>query len=221
LYIVTSATNPETAYVQITGQLQNVGDGGQLPVWRFQITSDVLVDASGNSLAGLSEASLESNFQVFDQTFYGATRGANIGQVSVPASIAPSWVGIAEGLEVLQASIPNLIYTQFNISQIPVGTTVMFVFPDGSKAQFVKSNATGTFQWVWNGLAWDKDKNPVDINGNPIANPNPSGSSGGSGSVNLGGGSAFGAAAAGNCLYITTVTYQGNYYGGEYHFAAC
>jgi hypothetical protein len=140
LYIVTSAISPATAYVQIAGQLVNVGDGSQSPVWRFEITSTVLVDASGNSLAGLSEASLQANFQSFDQMFYGVTRGAGIGQVSVPSDIAPSWVGIAEGLEVLQAKIPSLIYQQYNINQIPVGTTITVVFPDGSKVSWPHSS---------------------------------------------------------------------------------
>lgn len=221
LYIVTSATNPETAYVQITGQLQNVGDGDQRPVWRFQITSTLLVDASGNSLAGLTEASLEADFQTFDQAFYGVTRGSGIGNVKVPSATAVSWIGIAEGLEVLEATISSLVYQQFNVTQIPLGTTVTCVFPDGSKAQFTKVYLRETFQWVFNGLAWDKNGNPVDVNGHPISNPNTSGSSAGSGSVNLGGGSAFSAAGAGDCLYITTATFNGDYYGGEFHFAAC
>jgi hypothetical protein len=103
------------------------------------------IDADGNSLAGASEAALESEFAALDQTTFGSSRGSAIGIINCPTSYEVSFVG--SDLEALSAEIDSFIFQQYNKTNIPTNTTITLQFSDGTKATFIKVKYDSTARW--------------------------------------------------------------------------
>jgi hypothetical protein len=219
-YAMIGTSYASTAYVAVTGDIVTVIRGGAPEQVLRNITATP-IDASGNSLAGSSESSLESTFQQLDQMSFGTSRSGKIGFLQVPVDISPTFINIAEGMISLEGQIPALISNQYGITTgIPAGTVVTVVFQDQSKAQFYKVSAADTSQWLWNGFAWNSKNQLIDQFGNLRINPNSGGRGTGAGTVNMGAGN-FGFEGDGFCVATTSVTWGGVFQGAEIHVLPC
>jgi hypothetical protein len=217
LYVVMSSNYTKTAYISVTGTIKTVYIQG-LPEQVFRNPVGTPVDVSGNSLSSFSEGSLEAEFEGIDQTQFGTNRGSSIGIVQCPSNYEASFVG--SDLEALSAEISGFINQQYNITQIPVGTTVTVQFADLTKATFTKVYYMSQPTWTWTGYAWDAHGNLIDHSGNLILNRNTSGGGGGSSHATNGGG--YYQLDNGNlCQTETTVTWGGLVLSYNFHYLPC
>jgi hypothetical protein len=69
-----------------------------------------------------------------------------------------------------------------NAGSLPAGTLVTVVWPDGTTAQFLRTNSVPSILWVYvPGSMRDKNGNPITpVSGTMVNNPNTSGSGSGS-----------------------------------------
>lgn len=144
-----------------------------------------LVDASGNSLAGNSEAALQAAFLAIDQTLFAnfRTQGKLGGVVKIPPAYGTTpinnevWdVDANTGINVALSNIG------VNAGPLPAGTLVSVTWPDGTTAQFIRTNSVPSLSWKYvPGTMKDKNGNPITpVSGTMIKNPNTGGSGGGS-----------------------------------------
>jgi hypothetical protein len=223
-YVVVSSNFASTSYVSVTGTLRlsgsGFGGGSHLVLTNIATTP---VDATGASIASLSEADQESLYHTIDMSLFGTNRKQPFKGVHEPTQYASSFIGYDES-EVVPGIGAALILMGINQNAFSPGDMITVTFDDGTSAEFVKNASTATYQWSWTGKAWDKNGNPIDRSGNLVANPNTSGNGGGSfaGSGN-GGGLAFGFALAGfgACFTDTTVTIDGVQVAYEAHYVPC
>jgi hypothetical protein len=182
-YIVTSVPYPATAYVKVAGTLCFT----PLPnmhAYLCNITT-TLVDASGNSLAGQSEATLEATFAAIDLMFFGNIRksGAINGVIKIPPTYGITPIG-NEAWEVDTSNgIQNALWFTLGIDggNVPPLTVVSVAWKDGTTAQFIRTNSVPTLLWKYvpNSMK-DKDGTPITpIAGTTIQNPNTGGKGGG------------------------------------------
>lgn len=206
-YLVTSTSVARTALLQVHGKhlIDKFGNDYWLA------SSTIPMDDSGTSLAGQSESALEAFYQTYDQTNFGVDRNNPIiGTSSILPGLPPSFV-VSTDVEVstaINAFVANLAAHGVNF------TTGIFsvTFPaDGTSAEFVES-PPGSHNWVWNGVAHNKNGDRIDRNGNVIPNPNTSGTGGGHAEVSgfgKGSGWTFDVGGFGSCTSVTTITVDG------------
>lgn len=182
-YVVTSVTYPATAYVNVAGTIF-IGPMPQMKFYLLNITT-TLVDASGSSLAGQSEATLEATFAAIDLMIFGNIRksGAINGVIKIPPNYGTTPIN-SETWEVDSSNgIGNALWTTLGVDQgnLPMGTLVSVVWQDGTTAQFVRTNSVPTLQWVYvPGSMKNKNGQPITpVSGTTILNPNPGGTGGG------------------------------------------
>lgn len=191
LYVVTSLNFAATAYVRVNGTIRLACTGtpctikpGAQPMLSNVTTT--FVDASGNSLAGQSEAALEAAFLAIDQTMYAnfRTQGKLGGPIKVPPENTVSPLGSETWDVDANTAINNTVATETgqNPASFPLGTLVMVTWSDGTTAQFIRTNKEPTVLWVYvPGSMKDKAGNPITpVSGVKITNPNTSGAGSGS-----------------------------------------
>ncbi len=185
---IMSNTESSTAYLKISGAW---GTSSRHIV--FIPSSFTPVDASGNSLAGQSEAYLENYYTQVDWSVFGAFRSD------------PNLASFTSGNEPLDfvgtpdSDVSADIVNSFGLGAgIPAGTPITVTFSDGVIAIFVRtsdSTSDHTQWWVWGNVAHNA-KNicvevpgtnmlkicgaPIDRSGNVLIDINTSGSVGGS-----------------------------------------
>src|SRR5207237_8014892 len=110
------------------------------------------------------------------------------------------------------ASARAMLLLVIDQASIPLGAVITGKFHDGTTAQYVKQSDFATYQWIWNGVANDKNGHRIYRNGTLVGNSNTSGT--GEGHVNVpgfGSGSSwgFGLGAVPTCTFIPTITVSG------------
>jgi hypothetical protein len=190
LYVVTSTNFAETAFVRVNGtvRLQCTGSPCTIKIGAPSFLSNVtttFVDASGNSLAGQSEASLQAAFLAIDQMLYAnfRTQGKLGGPVKVPPTYGISPINNEAWDVDANTAANNVIATQtgINPASLPLGTLIMVTW-HGTTAQFIRTNSVPSVLWVYlPGSMKDKNGNPITpVSGARITNPNTTGSGSGS-----------------------------------------
>jgi hypothetical protein len=185
---IMSNTSSSTAYIKISGAW---GTSSRHLV--FIPSSFTPVDAGGNSLAGQSEAYLESYYTQVDWSVFGVFR-SDPTLASFPSSYQPlDFVGTPD------TDVSADLVNTFGLGAgIPEGTPVTVTFSDGVVAIFVRTSNTSSdyaHWWVWGNVAHNA-KNicveapgtnmlkicgaPIDRSGNVLIDINTSGSVGGS-----------------------------------------
>jgi hypothetical protein len=134
--------------------------------YQWSTTQAIPVDATGASMAGLSEASQESTYTALDQTIFGANRSAPTA-LDISEEYASSFINSTDE-EVSPGIGSALIHLGVNQATIPLGTVITVTFPDGTTAEFVRISTTSSYQWGWNGVAHNANKQLIDRSGNVI-----------------------------------------------------
>jgi hypothetical protein len=165
-YVVVSSTVPMTAYMQVTG-LYGLLYGKPY----FYPTAATPISASGSSLAGESEAFLESNYAALDVGLFGSRTNPKV--VTVSSTYAVSIINsddaeVGPGIDLALAA-QGILW-----ADLPVGFVITVNFQDGTSAQFIK-DSNFSAHWVWTGVAHNKNKQPINRNGIVISNPNTAG----------------------------------------------
>lgn len=173
-YTVVSSSGSATAIIQVQGNLNRLGNGRVV----LDVYSAVPVNSSGISLAGESESELEAYFASYDQVLVGTSR-SNPLQVNEPSYYTTTFIN-SQDVEVGPGIDQALAAQGVNWNSLSLGTTVTVVFPDGTKAIYIKFQVEYTDHWQWTGVAWDKNGNRINRAGQVQKNPNTSGGGGGS-----------------------------------------
>lgn len=200
LYLVTSLSAASSAYIQVTGRI--ITTGGEP---HFTASAGTPVDANGNSLAGNTEAALESFYSVLDQVVFDASRNDPLLLILAPTAPIQSFINSND------VDVGNMINSLMTPSDTPDGTSVTVVFPDGTRATFVVTVNGSTRVWKWNGVAM-QGNTPIDRSGRAQV-PKTAGGGGG-GEVNTpgfgrGSGTLFDLIGVGSCSYGGTITFPG------------
>ena len=198
-YTVISTVASETAYVHVTGHFHGNGE----PLW--VIGAVTVEDASGNSLAGETDAQQEGVFFTSDQVVFGADRGLPL-VITVVGS--GNWGTMTD--DQINTLIAGFLTAQGITNPPP---TISLIFKDGSGndlggASFNYNPATHKYACV---EGFDAKGNPLDRLGNPPGSINTSGH--GSGAANgsgFGAGSAFLWSIGGEDLCTDKVTVSGD-----------
>jgi hypothetical protein len=169
-FTLVSTTTPRSAYIQITGSVIYL-DG----VFVWQPGAAIPVDSTGASIASETESEKEAFYGSLDQTLFNTSRDTPI--FSTSSQYFPGSFINSTDTQV-SADIDNFLESM-GIG-VGVGSTFTAVFADGTSAEFT-AQPTGTNPpWKWNGVAHNKQKQPINRNGTVIKNPNTSGTGGGS-----------------------------------------
>ena len=155
-----------TAYMQVAGSY-----GLLYGQPYFYPTTVTPISASGASLAGESEASLESNYGALDVGLFGSRTNPKV--VNEPPAYSGSIIN-SDDAEV-GPGIDNALAAQgINWAELPVGFVITVNFQDGTSAQFIKTSNL-SYHWVWTTVAHNKLKQPINRNGIVIQNTNTAG----------------------------------------------
>jgi hypothetical protein len=211
-YLVMSTTNFTSAYISVQGGF--VFQQGET-FWK--VSSKYPVDESGNSLAANTETQNQSYFAALDETVFGADRtglaaagGGLPAQINLSPTYQSSFINsideeIGPGID---AALASLGINWASSPLIKEGIVVTVLFPDKTKAQFVKYNGKMSDHWVWNGKAWNKDGKLILRDGTLHTNGNTGGSGGGTANFNYNGNQfRFGGGAW--CTWTQTITVSG------------
>ena len=109
-------------------------------------------------------AALEADLQGTDEALFANARAKPMPPVNLSPDYASSFINSLD--EEVGPGIPQAIAAKgINPVFLPVGTIVMVVFEDGSKATYRRVSLIGSIQWVWTGQAWDAQGRPIHRNG--------------------------------------------------------
>jgi hypothetical protein len=177
VYLVVSASAPSSAYIKVTGKFGSHGGDGH-----YSATTMTPVDASGNSIAGTTEASQEALYKVLDITISGTQRDNPTYFWTTISGMPNSFIGSTDA--VINAVINNNPTVLALYSGLANNSVVTITFADGSIAEFavnVIPMANGTVKVVvtWTGIAHDKMGRLINRDGTLVPNPNTGGSGGG------------------------------------------
>jgi hypothetical protein len=160
-YVIVNRVNPKSAIVMVSGRrVQSCDSHGECR-YRLVITGVRAINETGGS-------ALAEDLQKTDETLFANTRATPLPPVNLSETYASSFIGSID--EEVGPGIPLAIAAKgINPVFLPVGTVVMVVFPDGTKATFIKVTAMGSDQWRWTGKAWNAQGRPINRNGSPKA----------------------------------------------------
>jgi hypothetical protein len=181
------------------------------------------VDINGNSIAGQSEAVLESDYYLIDVGLFGTSRSKPI-YLNVSSQYAGSIIN-SDDAEVGPGIDQALYNSGVNWAELPAGATVTVTFSDGTKAQFYKSGNM-SYHWIWNGVAFDKNGSKINRQGQ-LTKPNTSGTGAGLANVDGVGGKSggsnytFGLTTVPNCEVVITVGDGGITFGDFHYVVPC
>jgi hypothetical protein len=205
------------AFVKVAGNVVNVCPGSEPCYEELRNVTASIVDTEGVPVAGGEGEGASLEF--IDGQLFGTNRSNPILPIQVPADRGPSIVNNQAWFEDAQGAIAYVLYTQrgINPNDIERNTVVTVVWPDGSKAQFVRKNKSGTVQWFYvEGSARNANGQKIDPNTGAVigATASTGGAAGGEVSVPGANGSSFVMAAeAGWCVSRQRFYFNGNYYG--------
>jgi hypothetical protein len=174
-YTVVSTVASETAYVKVTGHFHGNGE----PIWT--VGSATVVDASGNSLAGNTDAQQEAVFFTSDQVVFGVDRGLPL-VITVVGS--GNWGTMTD--DQINTLIGGFLSAN-GITNPPPSVSLIFKDENGNDlggASFNYNPSTHKYAFV---EGFDAQGNPLDRHGNPVGKINTGGQ--GSGSASGAGGS--------------------------------
>jgi hypothetical protein len=160
-FVVINRVNPKSAIVKVWGQRVQTCDAHGECRYRLIITDSQVVGESGG-------AALEEDLERTDETLFANARAKPMPPVNLSPNYASSFINSLD--EEVGPGIPQAIAAKgINPVFLPVGTIVMVVFADGTKATFKKVTQLGSDQWVWTGQAWDAQGRPIRRDGTPKA----------------------------------------------------
>jgi hypothetical protein len=166
-----------TAFMQVTGQLVFEYQAHKT-VW--VATTVVPVDASGNSLAGDTEAEQEAVYTSIDAVIMGTNRNNPEGW---PLLFGPTSFGCAgSDCDAAVATAVLLSVPSSAISASKVGDTWTISYKNGDVAQFEVIAKSPVFTLKWNGYAINSKKQRLNRDGSIMDNQNNGGN--GSGVIN-------------------------------------
>jgi hypothetical protein len=127
-YLLSSTVVAESAYMQVTGHLKNVGDGSANPVWVFTGAIATPIDALGNSIATDSEIALQTFFSAVDTNTMGVSRNfpvvitSHVG--SGPPSLIPNFIGSTDDGPGINSITNGLVLDNPSINDLTDGDAV-------------------------------------------------------------------------------------------------
>lgn len=160
-FVMVNRVNPRSAIVKIWGRRVQVCDSHGECRYRLIITDSLVVNETGGS-------ALEADLERTDEMLHANARAKPLPPVNLSPTYSSSFVNSLD--EEVGPGIPQAIAAKgINPVFLPVGTIVLVVFADGTKATYRKVTLLGTDQWVWTGKAWDAQGRPINRNGSPRA----------------------------------------------------
>jgi hypothetical protein len=171
LYVITSQNYPRTGYVRVTGSPGWVCDRFGECRYILRNAYARLVDESGTAVA------ISSDLDRIDEAIHGTSRAQRIPPLPMRPDHALSFIHSFDA-ELVPAINQALFVGGINWVSLPIGTKVIVVFADGTKAQFVKI-CQCTLAWAWTGKAWDAQGRRITRDGTVIPNPFGFGNGGG------------------------------------------
>jgi len=214
-YVVVGNSNGMSAYVDVSGYWF-YDPFSYTEYWT--VTGAQAMDQNGAALSS-DLPTAQAQMSVVDVGLFGFTRGPSspkVTNINMPSEYDGSFIGSTDEYD--SPGIGRaLALLGINPAEFPIGAKLTVVYPDGTKAVFVKISNTGSYQWTWDGIhAWDSHGHPfTDRNGTVAPNPNTAGTGTGSASVSENLEGAGGAAALWfiyaqeQCTTTTTVTIDG------------
>ena len=189
---IMSNLSSSTAFIHVSGYWTPSGRAGVV----FVPQSSIPVDASGNSLAGESEAYLENYYTQVDWYVYSVSRSSPLAiGLFGDGTVAQDFTGVPD----TAISISIAITLGFDP---PANSPIQVQFADSVIATFIRTTNTNVNDkahwWVWGNIAHNLSSvcvevpgttktvcgAPIDHNGHVIINTNTSGKSGGSAKPN-------------------------------------
>lgn len=164
LYVITSQNYPRTAYVRVTGSPGWVCDRFGECEHTLRNAYAQLINESGTAVA------VPSDLDRIDEALHGTSRAQRIPPLPIRPDYARSFIGSFDE-ELIPAIGQALLVGGFNQGFLPIGTKVIVVFMDGTKAEFIKV-CQCTDMWRWTGRAWDAQGRRIHRDGTPLPNPN-------------------------------------------------
>ena len=131
LYVITSQNYPRTGYVRVTGSPGWVCDRFGECAYTLRNAYAQLVNESGTAVA------VPSDLDRIDEAMHGTSRAQRIPPLPMRPDYASSFINSFDP-EVIPAINQALFVGGMNPAYLPIGTKVIVVFVDGTKAQFIK-----------------------------------------------------------------------------------
>lgn len=162
----------------------------------------------------------QEDLEKIDETLFANARAKPLPPVNLSETYASSFINSIDE-EVIPGISQAILAKGINPASLPVGTIVLVVFPDGTKATFVKVNASGSVQWEWAGRAWNAEGKPITRNG-ALKTGGVTGASG-DGQVNVQTGAVHYALTAGQSCQISTSIHDpaGGFTYSVWHIIPC
>jgi hypothetical protein len=171
LYVITSQNYPRTGYVRVTGSPGWVCDRFGECQYTLRNAYAQLIDETGTRVA------VPTDLDRIDEALHGTSRAQRIPPLPIRPDYAGSIINSFDE-EVIPAIAQALLVGGFNPGYLPLGTKVIVVFVDGTKAEFVKV-CQCTDMWRWTGKAWNAEGRRITRDGTLVPNPNWFGNGGG------------------------------------------
>lgn len=229
VYTVISDSQAMSAYVNVTGSWWPLPPTYTSFIWVID-THTPMAENGGALSVDLPTA--QAQMGVTDVGLFGYTRNArtpNISTINMPSNYDSSFINSSDELD-----SPGIGFALgqmgVNPSSFPIGSKLTVVYPDGSKAVFVKASNLATYQWVWDGIhAWNAQGKPINRSGTIIGNPNTAGGGSGSATESATVLTSVGDTAAGlwilyqqqMCVHTTEYRINGTYVGTFTGYAPC
>ncbi len=225
--VLGSSSAGMSAYVYVSGYwIVDPLDYSQ--AW-WNVDTAVTMDESGATLSA-DIPTAQAQMSVVDVGLFGYSRNSgspNVATVKMPADSDGSFIGSTDEFD-----SPGIGYAlgllNVNPALFKVGAKLLVMYPDGSKAVFVKVSNTSSYQWAWDVKhAWNAQGKPIDRAGNVKTNSNTSGTGSGSVTISETLDGAGNAAALWfiyqyqQCTTWTTVTVNGDVSAPFYSFVPC
>jgi hypothetical protein len=196
----------------VTGTIKTVIIEGS-PEQVFRNPVGTPVDESGNAVTS------DSEFSLLDASLFGTDRSNPITTLTVPDDQASSFINSEE--DVIAALVPSLIGPlKLGGNFLANLTVVTLVFTDKTSAEYIKVQSGSSYNWMWDGKAWDKNGHPMNRDGTLKPNPNTAGNGGGSSQSSTGSAN-FGTQGGNLCQTETTVTLGGFILSYNFHYLPC
>lgn len=218
-YLMISGNNARAAFVKVTGNVVNVCPPTEPCYQELRNVIGTLVDGQGAPIGGGSGEGASLEF--IDQQLFGTYRSDPIKPINIPTEYGTSILNNPIWVEDANSAIARVLYIDrgisANSSSVKVGTIVTVVWTDGSKAQFVRTNLTGSFQWAYvPGSARNANGDPINPStGQVLSAPASGGGSGGSTNyaTSNGASSYMVVSEAGYCISRQQFFFNGVFYG--------
>ena len=225
-YTVISNSTPRTAFVSVGGYW--MPDPFNYSVAYWTVTGAATGDMNGAPLSS-DIPTAQAQMSVIDVGLWGFGRSSTpkVTSIAMSPDYDSSFINSTDEMD--SPGIQDALYRKnIALTDLPVGTKLMVTFSDGTRAVYVRTSATATYQWTWDGLhAWDAQGRPLSSRGgNLVNNGNTSGA--GSGSVGLyqsisgdSGVWLWSFLQGQRCETTTTVTYNGTVMSSWYGLVPC